>query len=308
MAQRFAISDILSYLTTGYTNNEIQSAGAIQSHGAVYTVKIHTRKDLDRQLVKSEHCVVSIPEYALQIPAGRGQFTTVEGIISDTVRDLSSDQPKRKVEHPELHDQLQALIDKLLLILEESAMEKAEVLAGTGTEGGRASSFPKFTIKLDDCSGNSFIETEGGLTDPQWSKMEYPRDAAQDEMLGLAHDDEKAETSHYPEEVMSFPGTCSLCGSHLETLMKTVSIPHFKVSRSFSGLQDAPLTLLTAQDIILMATNCHDCGYRDTEVKSGGATSAQGRKITLKVEDSDDLSRDVLKVSASGMFPAGLDC
>lgn len=45
-----------------------------------------------------------------------------------------------------------------------------------------------------------------------------------------------------------------------------------------------------------MATNCHDCGYRDTEVKSGGATSSHGRKITLKVEDSDDLSRDVLKV------------
>lgn len=45
-----------------------------------------------------------------------------------------------------------------------------------------------------------------------------------------------------------------------------------------------------------MSTNCHDCGYRDTEVKSGGATSERGRKITLKVEDSDDLSRDILKV------------
>lgn len=46
-----------------------------------------------------------------------------------------------------------------------------------------------------------------------------------------------------------------------------------------------------------MSTNCHDCGYRDTEVKSGGATSEKGRKITLKVEDTDDLSRDILKVS-----------
>lgn len=45
-----------------------------------------------------------------------------------------------------------------------------------------------------------------------------------------------------------------------------------------------------------MSSNCHDCGYRDTEVKSGGATSEKGRKITLKVEDSDDLSRDILKV------------
>lgn len=48
-----------------------------------------------------------------------------------------------------------------------------------------------------------------------------------------------------------------------------------------------------------MSTNCHDCGYRDTEVKSGGAISPLGRKITLKVEDTDDLSRDILKVRLS---------
>lgn len=49
-----------------------------------------------------------------------------------------------------------------------------------------------------------------------------------------------------------------------------------------------------------MSTNCHDCGYRDNEVKSGGAISAKGRKITLKVEDTDDLSRDILKVRSRG--------
>lgn len=53
-----------------------------------------------------------------------------------------------------------------------------------------------------------------------------------------------------------------------------------------------------------MATNCHDCGYRDTEVKSGGATADKGRKITLKVVDTDDLSRDILKVRSSLSCPA----
>lgn len=53
-----------------------------------------------------------------------------------------------------------------------------------------------------------------------------------------------------------------------------------------------------------MATNCHDCGYRDTEVKSGGATSEKGRKITLQVEDTDDLSRDILKVRHPPRSPA----
>lgn len=48
-----------------------------------------------------------------------------------------------------------------------------------------------------------------------------------------------------------------------------------------------------------MSTNCAACGYRDNEVKSGGAVSDHGKKITLKVEDSDDLARDILKVRLS---------
>lgn len=45
-----------------------------------------------------------------------------------------------------------------------------------------------------------------------------------------------------------------------------------------------------------MSTNCERCGYRDNEIKSGSAISQQGKKITLKVEDADDLARDILKV------------
>ena len=45
-----------------------------------------------------------------------------------------------------------------------------------------------------------------------------------------------------------------------------------------------------------MSTNCDRCGYRDNEVKSGSAISEKGKRITLKVEDREDLSRDILKV------------
>lgn len=45
-----------------------------------------------------------------------------------------------------------------------------------------------------------------------------------------------------------------------------------------------------------MSTNCEHCGYRDNEVKSGAAISEKGKRITLKVEDTEDLSRDILKV------------
>lgn len=207
-------------LPTGYHNNDIQSAGEIQPLGSIYTVKITNRLDLNRQLVKSESCIISIPEYALQIPASRGQFTTVEGIVADTVRDLESDQALRKIQHPEVHDKIQALVNKLNLVIKDGR-----------EDGGEERPMPVFTIKLDDPSGNSFIETHGGLGDPKWSKREYRRSREQDESLGLAHEElEEEDKSAYPEEVLSFPGTCSLCGSELETLMKTVSIPHFKVS------------------------------------------------------------------------------
>lgn len=53
---------------------------------------------------------------------------------------------------------------------------------------------------------------------------------------------------------------------------------------------------MTEQNIIIMSTNCYACGYRDNEVKSGGAIPEKGKCITLKVEDEEDLSRDLLKV------------
>jgi zinc finger protein len=50
---------------------------------------------------------------------------------------------------------------------------------------------------------------------------------------------------------------------------------------------------------MLMSTNCHSCGYRDTEIKSGGAISTQAKKIVLQVEDEEDLKRDILKSDTS---------
>lgn len=179
---------------------------------------------MNRQLVKSEHCLISVPEYALQIPASRGQLTTVEGIIADTIRDLELEQPIRLIQAKDIHDKIQVVVDKLKLIVED----------GKDAGVGEATKMPVFTIKLDDPSGNSFIETHGGLNDPKWSKREYSRDKEQNEALGLAPEEE--EESMHPEEVLSFPSTCSLCGSTLETLMKTVNIPHFKVNLFLSRL------------------------------------------------------------------------
>lgn len=45
-----------------------------------------------------------------------------------------------------------------------------------------------------------------------------------------------------------------------------------------------------------MATVCDACGHKDNEVKGGSGIEPKGTKITLKITDPSDMSRDVLKV------------
>jgi hypothetical protein len=45
-----------------------------------------------------------------------------------------------------------------------------------------------------------------------------------------------------------------------------------------------------------MATTCDMCGYRNSELKPGGEIPAKGKKITLRVQNGKDLTRDVIKV------------
>ena len=47
-----------------------------------------------------------------------------------------------------------------------------------------------------------------------------------------------------------------------------------------------------------MATVCEYCGHKTNEVKSGGGIEPKGKRISLKVTDATDLSRDVLKVGS----------
>ncbi|KAF9466660.1 zinc-finger protein zpr1 [Collybia nuda] len=288
----------------GATNNEIQSAGEIKAEGTLYTAKILVRPDLDRQIVRSPTCEILIPEYQLTLPATtRGQLTTVEGLVRDIVTDLSTDQPLRRIQDEEGYTKVQDLIDKLKEILGDEEDEDAEVQVGNATKKEYIA-MPAFTLKLDDPAGNSWIEFNGTMADPKWNMRTYPRTLQQNIALGLVSGEEERSTASAPEvdkvdvpvvngaitddEVFVFPGRCSSCGHPLDTLMKKVNIPYFK-------------------DILIMSTNCDRCGYRDNEVKSGSAISDQGKRITLKVEDRDDLSRDILKSETAGLTIPEID-
>nr|GAT56314.1 zinc-finger protein ZPR1 [Mycena chlorophos] len=278
----------------GWQNNEVQAASTIRPEGTIYTARILTRQDLDRQIVRSPTCEIYLAEYELTLPpSSRGQLTTVEGLLRDVVTDLSLDQPLRRIQDPTGYEKLQILIDKLKeIVLDEddeaieqlSSAEKAEL------------PMPAFTIKLDDPAGNSWVEFIGSMADPKWNMRSYQRTLQHNIALGLvAPEDEESrelpsvqeesadnEPGRENEEIFVFKGVCSSCGHPLDTLMKKVSIPYF-------------------QDVLIMSTNCDRCGYRDNEVKSGAAISDKGKRIILKVEDRDDLSRDILKSETAGL-------
>jgi zinc finger protein len=219
--------------------------------GCIYTVKVTSRGDLDRQLVKSETCTITIPEYELTIPASRGQLTNIEGVIADTVRDLEMGQALRKHSQPEVHDKIEVLLVKLRPAVSEE-------------DGDVQLPLEPFTVRLDDPSGNSFIEVKNGFKDPKWSKREYVRTKEQNIQLGLGADDdtsggrgdvaavEKSLTDDMqeinPDDVLSFPSTCPSCHQPLATFMKPVSIPHFKV-RKGPPLRDPGLEIADRSDL-----------------------------------------------------------
>ena len=73
-----------------YINNEIQSGGKVEINGARVIAIVDGPRDLNRQVVKSEHCTVKIPSIDFEIPPStqKGTMTTVEGLIQKAAEGL----------------------------------------------------------------------------------------------------------------------------------------------------------------------------------------------------------------------------
>lgn len=280
------------------------------------------RGDLDRQIVRSQACEISIPEFELTLPPNeRGQLTTVEGLLRNIVADLGGDQPLRRIQNEAAYVKIQEIIDGLKEVIDDDEDEDGEDVESDKLVVEKLKSDPvkkKITITLDDPSGNSFLEFVGSMADPKWNLKTYTRTVQQATSLGLAvpteqetkgpcgedaWDQKGAEVEDESldgknDEIFEFPGVCPRCGRALVTRMKKVSIPYFKVS-VFLTLQSERTSEYCFKETLIMSTNCESCGYRDNEVKAGSAISEKGKKITLKVVDQEDLGRDILKVSTN---------
>ncbi|KAM2949222.1 hypothetical protein FF1_036139 [Malus domestica] len=286
-------------------NNEVQFAGEIQPKGCCYRLEVPSGdpKMLNRQVVKSESATIKIPELDFEIPleSQRGSLSTVEGILLRAADELQALQEERKKVDPQTAEAL----DQFLLKLRACAT--ADI---------------PFTFILDDPAGNSFVENLFAPSpDPSLSIKFYERTPEQQTALGYVVDaasTEAVSTSDQvqrvphgsigaaaghraiaqsnsaeiaeslfrytaPEEVMTFPSTCGVCTARCETRMFVTNIPYF-------------------QEVIVMASTCDACGYRNSELKPGGRVPEKGKKIILRVKNVKDLSRDVIKSDTASVI------
>jgi len=262
----------------GYEDRSMQSGDRIQEKGIRYEVTIKNPKDLDRQVVKSEVATISIPELEFeQPPARKGEVTTIEGLIDGVKADLEIGQEVRRITDPDIAEKLDAFIEKLVKLKNVES---------------------PFEIIIDDPSGNSFIENlMAPLKDESMKISHYRRTPEHNELLGITVeeqvDDEKSSAQESGEtvdhfekalndEVLTFTSNCPNCNAPCETNMKMVDIPFFKQT-------------------VIMATFCEACGHRDNEVKSGTGIADRGTKHTLRLTNSVDLTRDLLKSETCGL-------
>jgi zinc finger protein len=208
-------------------------------------------------MVKSETCTVTIPEYELTIPASKGKLTTVEGMIKDVILDLSYNQPLRRIQDEDTYTKIQILIDKLKAIAPDEDEDSEEGIVPTGSANLEAP-MPHITVELDDPTGNSFIEFRDSMaSDPNWNFKTYRRTQEQNVALGLVavdaagdsgtderHDDtiETVPKDGPDEGIYVFPGVCSSCGHPLNTMMKKIVIPYFKVRFPVIGVTTSNLS------------------------------------------------------------------
>uniref|UniRef100_A0A8C7CB26 ZPR1 zinc finger n=1 Tax=Oncorhynchus kisutch TaxID=8019 RepID=A0A8C7CB26_ONCKI len=243
-----------------WSNTEIQSAGRIQDQGITYTLNVKSKQDMNREVVKADSATTRIPELDFEIPpyTQKGcKYSLNFLLIWITIFTFQAYETA-----PEVAVKISEFIDKLKKLKE-------------GESG--------FTLVIDDPSGNSFVENPfAPQKDEALSVCNYTRTPQQDAQLGIKAEDEEEEEKPINDidsmrnEVLTFNTNCPECNAPASTNMKLVQIPHFK-------------------EVIIMATNCDDCGHRTNEVKSGGATEELGTKITLHLTDVSDMSRDLLK-------------
>ena len=158
-----------------YHTNDVKTGGEIPEKGKRIWLDVKDEADLSRDILKSETCLLKIPECAVDVQPGTmgGRFTTVEGLLTqirDDLRGSIFETDDNDAPSDSMPEAGKKAWNKFFGRLNKAI--KAEI---------------EYTILMEDPLGNSYCQLldEPGK-DPQVRTEEYERTAEEDEDLGLA--------------------------------------------------------------------------------------------------------------------------
>lgn len=163
----------------GYRSNEVKTGGEVPEKGRKITLKVSTKEDLARDILKSESAALSCPELQLRVEPGTmgGRFTTVEGIMTNIRKDL-------RAQAFGLEDGDADLADGSGDSMASDSKKQWEdffTLLGDAIEGRK-----EFTLILEDPLAGSYVQSlTAPEPDPKLELEDYNRTYDEEEDLGL---------------------------------------------------------------------------------------------------------------------------
>ena len=159
----------------GYKSNEVRTGGEVPELGKRITLKVKNAEDMKRDILKSESCLLKVPECSLELVPGTmgGRFTTVEGLLTQVRNDL----------HSSIFD-----------------VDYGRETSGDSMEGDQKAAWNTFfkqldlaiqaefeyTIVLEDPLAGSYVQSYTAPDpDPQIQTEDYQRTEDEEEELGL---------------------------------------------------------------------------------------------------------------------------
>uniref|UniRef100_A0A8P4KKT2 Zinc finger ZPR1-type domain-containing protein n=1 Tax=Dicentrarchus labrax TaxID=13489 RepID=A0A8P4KKT2_DICLA len=220
-----------------WSNTEIQSAGRIQDQGICYTLRVKTKQDLNREVVKADSATTRIPELEFEIPpfTQKGALSTIEGLLDRAVAGLEQDQTVRRATHPEVAEKIEGFIQKLKKLKEVEN---------------------EFTLVIEDPSGNSFVENPNApQKDEALIVSRFKRTVQQDIQLGLRADDDDDDDGDNLEEE---PAANDLDAMRNEVLVFNTNCPECNAPASTNEVKSGGATEEQGTKITLHITDPSD--------------------------------------------------
>jgi zinc finger protein len=163
----------------GYRSNEVKTGGEVPEKGRKITLKVSTKEDLARDILKSESAALSCPELQLRVEPGTmgGRFTTVEGIMTNIRKDL-------RAQAFGLEDgdaDLPAGAGDSMASESKKQWDDFFALLGDAIDGRK-----EFTLVLEDPLAGSYVQSlTAPEPDPKLELEDYTRTHEEEEDLGL---------------------------------------------------------------------------------------------------------------------------